>query len=281
MAAGSVDVLLRGIVDYAGMFPPAGLDAAGAEAEYARYRASQEDWLVGTFVVAADHLTRLNPATVPLSVVVSDTSLAALERMWKGAGETSISAVEFRPVPPALIAELAAAVPQHVQAFFEVPAGDDMRRRLDAIAACGAAAKIRTGGLTADAFPGAGAVDAFLRGCTERRVAAKATAGLHHALAGDYPFTYEPQSASGSMFGFLNMSAAAALVHAGRPRSDVIEALRESSADSFLFDEDGMEWRGDRITINELRTMRQTLFRSFGSCSLREPVDDLKRMRLL
>ena len=281
MAAGSVDVLFRGIVDYAGMFPPARLNIAGAEAEYARYRAGQHDWLVGTFVVAADHLTQLDPATVPLSVVIGDTAPAALDRLWNGAAAAAIRAVEFMPAPPSLITELAAAVPKRIQAFFEVPAGDDMSRRLDAIAACGAAAKIRTGGLTPDAFPRAQAVDAFLRGCNDRGVAAKATAGLHHALAGDYPFTYEPQSASGAMFGFLNISAAAALVHAGRPPNDVIEVLREPSADAFLFDEDGMEWRGDRITIKQLRTMRETLFRSFGSCSLREPVDDLKRMRLL
>ena len=281
MAAGSTDVLLRGIVDYAGMFPPAALNVASAETEYARGRASHEHWLVGSFVVAADYLTQLNPATLPLSVVVNDTAPAALDRLWNAADMPSIHAVEFRPAPPPLITELAGRVPDHVQAFFEVPSNEDMSHRLDAIAACNGAAKIRTGGLTPDAFPGAEAVAAFLHGCRERGVAAKATAGLHHALAGDYPFTYEPRSASGAMFGFLNVCAAAALVHAGRPRNDVISVLGESSANAFRFDEDGMEWRGDRITIDQLRTMRQTLFRSFGSCSLREPVDDLKRMRLL
>ena len=281
MAAGSVDALFRQIVDYAGMFPPAKLNVAGAEAEYARCRASHERWLVGTFVVAADHLTQLDSATAPLSVVVSDTAPAALDRVWNGAARASFRAVEFRPVAPALIAELAATVPEPIHAFFESPADDDMYRRLDAIAASRAAAKIRTGGLTPDAFPRAEAVEAFLRGCAERGIAAKATAGLHHALTGEYPFTYEPRSASGTMFGFLNISAAAAMVHAGRPPNHVIEVLRASSAAAFVFDDDGMEWRGDRMTIDQLRTMRETLFHSFGSCSLREPVDDLKRLRLL
>jgi hypothetical protein len=263
------------------MFPPARLDVSGAEAEYARYRASPEDWLVGTFVVASDHLTQLDPETRPLSVVVNETAAAALHRVWSGTSRAAVSAVEFRPVPPAHIAELAAAVPEPIQAFFEVPLDGDMRRRLDAIASCGAAAKIRTGGLTSDAFPDPLAVYRFFRSCAERGVAAKATAGLHHALAGEYPLTYERQSARATMFGFLNICAAAALVYAGRPRNDVLEVLRESSADAFLFDDDGIEWRGDRITINQLRTMRQTLFRSFGSCSLREPVEELNRMRLL
>jgi hypothetical protein len=276
-----VDVLLRGVVDFAGMFPPARLDTGTAEAEYASYRAGPESWLVGTFVVAVDRLTQLDPATGPLSVVVNDTSPESLDQLWRLAGQLAISAVEFRPVPPAVIAALAAAVPQHIQAFFEVPTDREMGQRLDAIAACGAAAKIRTGGLTPDAFPDAAAVDRFFRACSERGVAAKATAGLHHALAGEYALTYEPQSANGAMFGFLNICAAAALVHAGSPRSDVLGVLRESSATAWLFDEHGMEWRGNRITISQLRAMRHTLFRSFGSCSLREPVDELKRMRLL
>ena len=281
MAAGSVEVLLRGIMDYAGMFPPARLDASSAETEFARHRAGAEAWLVGTFVVAAECLTQLDPATGPLSVVVNDTSPPALERLWNAASRMRISGVEFRPVPPALIAGLAGDVPAHVEAFFEVPTDGDMDRRLDAIKACDAAAKIRTGGLTPDAFPAAADVDGFFRACSERGVAAKATAGLHHALTGEYSLTYEPHSASGAMFGFLNIAAAAALVHSGRPRSDVLDVLRASSADAFVFDGDGMEWRGDRITIDQLGAMRQTLFRSFGSCSLREPVDELRRMRLL
>ena len=281
MAAAAVEVLLRGIVDYAGMFPPARLDAPSAEAEFVRYRTGAEGWLVGTFVVAADRLAQLEPATGPLSIVVNDTSRVALDRVWNSAAGTSVQAIEFGPVPPDLIAGLAAEVPEQVQAFFEVPSDDEVGRRLDAIAACGAAAKIRTGGLTADAFPDAAAVERFLRACTARDVAAKATAGLHHALAGEYALTYEAHSATGAMFGFLNISAAAAFVHAGRARNDVLEVLRETSAAGFLFDAEGMEWRGDRITITQLRAMRQRLFRSFGSCSLGEPVHDLKRMRLL
>ena len=281
MAAASVEVLLRGIVDYAGMFPPARLDAGSAEAEYARYRTGVESWLVGSFVVAADRLTQLDPATGPLSVVVNETSPEALERVWHAAGRIAIGAVEFQPVPSAVISGLAARVPEHIQAFFEVPTDDEMGQRLDAIAGCGASAKMRTGGVTSDAFPAAAAVERFLRACSERGVPAKATAGLHHLVAGAYPLTYDAQSPSGPMFGFLNICAAAALVHAGRPGTEVLDVLRESSAGAFLFDENGMGWRGDRITIDQLRAMRQTLFRSFGSCSLREPVDELKGMRLL
>ena len=280
MASGAADALLRGIVDYAGMFPPAGLPAGDAVAEYARYRATPDSWIVGTFVVAADRLAELEPTVGPLSVVVTAQSPADLETLF-AARRTTIAALEFRPGPAGAIGGLAAAVPRDVQAFFEVPLDDGIGQRLDAIASCGASAKLRAGGLTPDAFPRASAIYDFLRSCADRGVAAKATAGLHHALAGRYPLTYEPSSPSGAMFGFLGLAAAAALVHAAHPRDEVLAVLGESSPDAFAFDQDGMDWRGHRISTDDLRATRRALFRSFGSCSLREPIDELKRMQIL
>jgi len=281
VVSGAADALLRGIVDYAGMFPPAGLPAGHAVAEYARYRATPDSWIVGTFVVAAERLAELEPTVGPLSVVMTAQSPADLELFLSAARRTTIAALEFRPGPAGAIAALAAAVPRGVQAFFEVPLDDDIGQRLDAIASCGASAKLRAGGLTPDAFPSAPGIYDFLRSCADRGVAAKATAGLHHALAGRYPLTYEPQSPSGAMFGFLGLAAAAALVHAARPRDEVLAVLGESSSDAFAFDQDGMEWRGHRISTDELQATRRALFRSFGSCSLREPIDELKRMQIL
>jgi hypothetical protein len=192
---------------------------------------------------------------------------------------TRIAGIEFRPVAPHQIGTLAAAVPDAVEAYFEVPPDADLDRRLDAVAACGRSAKIRTGGVTPDAFPSASAVYRFLRACADRGVAAKATAGLHHALTGRYPLTYEAKSPSAPMFGFLNVCAAAALVHTGITEEDVLPVLGESSPGAFRFDETGMAWRGHCISIRDLAGTRQTLFRSFGTCSLNEPIDDLKRIR--
>jgi hypothetical protein len=279
--AAAVDAVLRGMVDYAGMFPPAGLELGDAAAIYARYRQGADAWIVGTFVIAADRLADLDPAIGPLSIVVTAASPPVLEPVLRTASRMTMTALEFRPVPPGAIAQLAAAVPGHVQAFFEVPTDNDVERRLDAIAACGASAKIRTGGVTPEAFPSAPALYGFLQGCADRGVAAKATAGLHHAMTGRYPLTYEAGSASERMYGFLNVCAAAALVHGGSSRDDVLDVLAESSPDALHFDENGMEWRGRRIPPDALRATRQSLFRSFGSCSLREPIEDLKRMQLI
>jgi len=281
MAARAVEAVLRGMVDYAGMFPPASLELEDATAVYAGSRAGADAWMVGTFVIAGERLADLPPATGPLSVVVTATSPAALEPVLRTARRMTLTALEFRPVLPGAIAELAAAVPGHIQTFFEVPPDHDADRRLDAIAACSASAKIRTGGLTPEAFPTPPAIYGLLRGCADRGVAAKATAGLHHAVTGRYPLTYEAGSAIGGMYGFLNVAAAAALVHTGSTRDEVLAVLGESSPEAFQFDEDGMGWRDRRISVNDLRAMRQTLFRSFGSCSLREPIEELTRMQLI
>src|SRR5690348_3919368 len=58
--------LLAGAVDYAGLFPPAGLDMDAAVRHHAAYRASPERWLLGRFVVPAARLDELADAVARL-----------------------------------------------------------------------------------------------------------------------------------------------------------------------------------------------------------------------
>ena len=76
---------------------------------------------------------------------------------------------------------------------------------LDAVAANGLRAKIRTGGVTAAAFPAAESVAQFIATCMARGLPFKATAGLHHPLRCVRPLTYEPGAEQGTMHGFLNL----------------------------------------------------------------------------
>src|SRR5438034_7858967 len=57
----SLRALLTGVIDYAGLFPPAGLPLEQAIRNYARYRQEPESWMLGRFVCPAARLAELVP----------------------------------------------------------------------------------------------------------------------------------------------------------------------------------------------------------------------------
>jgi hypothetical protein len=144
-----------------------------------------------------------------------------------------------------------------------------------------ARAKIRTGGITPEAFPSPAHIAKFLKACADRNVFFKATAGLHHPLRCHRPLTYSTEGPSGWMFGFLNVFLAAVLAHNGF-RAQVVEAiLMEESPAAFSFGEDSITWAGHQMTANEIADARRRFAISFGSCSFEEPVAELKALNLI
>src|SRR5579875_1225219 len=137
-------------------------------------------------------------------------------------------------------------------------------------------AKLRTGGLTPDAFPEADEVARFLVSCAEARVAFKATAGLHHPLRSVQKLTYEPESASAWMHGFINLFVAAVVAYFGAGLEEVRAVLLEESPSAFAWSPAALTWHGKRFSTDQIREVRQRFAISFGSCSFTEPVDDLK-----
>jgi hypothetical protein len=156
-----------------------------------------------------------------------------------------------------------------------------MRDSLAVLASSGRRAKIRTGGETADKFPAAEAVLAFIKLCAAANVPFKATAGLHHPIRSVHRLTYQPDSPSGIMHGFLNVFLAAVFVRAGMATQLALELLREESAQAFHFDSEGITWRHHHIALDEIAAARQSFSISFGSCSFTEPIDDLRSLHLL
>jgi hypothetical protein len=74
----SLRVLLKEVIDYAGLFPPAGLALGPAIANYLAYRAQPDAWMLSRFICPAARLTELGerlaamdprPRTVPVSAV--------------------------------------------------------------------------------------------------------------------------------------------------------------------------------------------------------------------
>ena len=276
--------LLASIVDYAGLFPPAGLDMAAAVRAYDRYRRGEHAWMLGSFVVPSDRIAELaecmpdsmSGSAWPLSVLVPSLGAApaSSDRRFE------VTALEVAPQElGAIVAGRDAAA--RVRVFYEVRLNDEMEARLDAVARAGGAAKVRTGGVTAEAFPPAPRLAAFVHACAERGLAFKATAGLHHPKRGCYPLTYEPGSTVAYMYGFLDLALVAALLRSRR--IDEVEAaeLLTRHSEPMAPEPDGLRWHGHVISSVEIAALRDDLFLSFGSCSFEEPVADLERIGLL
>jgi len=277
--------LLEGIVDYAGLFPPAGLEMKGAVERFARYRVGPDCWMLGRFVTPLprlgeleEQLAVLSPqAPWPLSLILSNEPQSDLERLLqvREHGRFLVEAVEIPPVAPRTIALTAERLPKGVDAFFEVPL-EGYEDPLGAVARAGVAAKLRTGGVTEGAFPEPDALAGFVLACARLGCAFKATAGLHHPLRARQRLTYEPDSPSGLMHGFLNVAVLAALARSGGLAiSTAKQLLEERAAEAFAVDDVQLAWRGHALGVGELRETRRRFFRSFGSCSFEEPVAEL------
>jgi hypothetical protein len=291
--------LTRGLIDYAGLFPPAGLDMRAAVESYAEYRAGPDAAALGRFIVPLERLGEMercvgeavrsevsaDPWT--LSVLVSGDALAARDHInsfnrfhqqQSANPRLSIDAVEIKRARADEILRDCVALPRTITSYFEVPLDAQLDENLRAIKSCGARAKIRTGGTTADAFPSSSEVLRFMRACHEAGLAFKATAGLHHPLRSNYPLTYEPEAASGTMYGFLNVFLGAALLRAEASDQIVLQLLEETNSSTLKWAENAVSWRDQTVTAEQIETTRADFAVSFGSCSFREPVDELKQV---
>jgi hypothetical protein len=228
MLARAKEELLAHLIDYAGLFPPASLSMEEAVRNYESYRRGAFAWMLGRFIVPAARAHEV-PADFPLSVL----------------GDADYEVIETKEI----------VEPKGRTVYVEGVAVAELAGR-------GLRAKIRTGGVTPDAFPSVNAIARFIRECRDHDVAFKATAGLHHPLRCVKPLTYEANAPTGTMHGFLNVFLAA--------------ALPDRAKEILMMDAAAIE-RLD-VSPDEIEIMRKTRAISFGSCSFEEPVADLKEL---
>jgi hypothetical protein len=299
MTSPALTTLLAGLVDYAGLFPPAALEMPDAVREYAGHRRGSHAWMLGRFVLpvarlgdfahAADELLPRDAADAwPLAVLASTDPAETVKLVGEfncrhaapGAGRATADTLELKASTPAEIGLIVPKLPAWLVPYVEIPLQDDPAPFVAELARHGGRAKARTGGLAASAFPRPAEVARFIVECTRAGVPFKATAGLHHPLRGEYRLTYETGSMSGTMFGFLNVFLAAAFARTGATEADVARLLEERDPAAVTFGDDGVRWRGRHVPLDALREARAAAV-SFGSCSFREPVDDLTALGLL
>jgi hypothetical protein len=299
MRMSSIHILLRNSIDYAGLFPPAGLDMDAAVDNYHRYRAGAAAWALGRFILPASRLAQFEAAAGDrlsgtsagqpwLLSVLAGTDLAGelkqvaeFNQRHAKSRAARIDAVEAKATSPEAVQETMHLMPRDLQAYIEIPVDRDPAGLLAAIGQTGGRAKVRTGGVTRDGFPTTSDLLRFLQSCKGARVPFKATAGLHHPLRAEYPLTYEPDSLTGTMFGFLNLFLAAAFLAEGLDESNATRVLEEKSPVAFEFGQRGVSWQSHRVGPAALARARQDVIVSFGSCSFTEPIEELQALNLL
>lgn len=300
MTSTTLRTLLHGLIDYAGLFPPATLDMPTAVQEFAHQRAGQHAWMLGRFILPLSRLAEFEASLASLgasslgdvwqlSVLAGADLDATLEAMTtfnarsRDTRDRSAVAdtIELKLEAMPDLATALAKMPAQLTPYVELPIDDDLAPRLAVISRAGARAKVRTGGVTPGAFPASHALARFIQSCAEAGVPFKATAGLHHPLRGEYHLTYEPGAPHAMMFGFLNVFLAAAFARTGLGMNALALLLEEKDASAFEFTETGARWRGNTVSRTEISAVRHHVALSFGSCSFREPVDDLRSLGLL
>lgn len=283
----SVDVgrsrggLLSGLCDDAAIFPPGNLPLAQAVAAHRHHRASRHADLVGPFVVSGAHLDALEQvlsdeggsggmgAELRLAVTTRPGSVESLlERTasMRGARLAALEVtVEERVEPLEVVSSLRRLIAgtASVEVFVEVPRDERALTLIEALATTPFAAKFRTGGERADLYPDEAELANTLTAAVTAGVPFKATAGLHHAVRNTDATTGFEQH------GFLNVMAATSAALSGAASPHVAEVLsqRDGKALADVLRRDGMATR--------------KLFRSFGTCSIDEPVEELRRLGLL
>ncbi|MBL0169472.1 MAG: hypothetical protein IPP90_01925 [Gemmatimonadaceae bacterium] len=295
-------LLLEGLVDYAGLFPPATLAMPAAVRNYAHYRAAGAGWMLGRFVCPAgalelfsqqaDPLLPRDAGAIPwrLTATASDDTAADLagivafnerHRVCFEECGALVDAYEVRLGDAKQLATLDAMIPRDLVTYFEIPfaAAPELLPR---VADLGRRAKMRTGGIVASAFPASEAIASFLKTCFDHEIVAKATAGLHHPISGPYRLTYDADAPSGRMYGFLNVFLTAALLVQGADVTQAVRLLDELDAASVSIDEVQITWRSDNGAVvldrETLQRVRERLLVSFGSCSFTEPVTEIRAM---
>jgi hypothetical protein len=293
----SIRKLLAEVIDYAGLFPPAKLSMSEAVVNYATYRNSNYSWMLGRFVApvarldeffnyAEDAIARDRDKHWRIAAVagedIQETIRIIKEFNYKNSGLAFVDVLEVKANTVSKIENTVNALPKGVTAYFEIANKEELPELVSALAIRKQKAKIRTGGITHDQFPPARQIIRFVRTCMAANVPFKATAGLHHPIRCFRPLTYEPDSPSGMMHGFLNLLLMTGFARESYRVSLLEELMEEEFEEVFKFDELGVSWRNQhQLNLTNLELLRQRGMHSFGSCSFEEPIADLEALGIL
>lgn len=268
------DVLYRSLFDDAALFPPGNAPMGEALPAHRAHRACARARYVGPFLVSGGRvgelravLAREEPAPEPLDVVVTvpggaDDVPGALDSIDEDPS-LNLVGVEVAAEPgeaAATAAALAKALPDGVVGYVEVARGVEAAVDIASLTETGANAKFRTGGVTAEAHPTEVELAGLLSAAITAAVPFKCTAGLHHAVRHTTDEGFEQH-------GFLNVLLAT---------HTLLSGASTAVSQEVLADRDGHALARRVAALSDLEQAEiRTRFRSFGTCSITDPLDDL------
>ncbi|MDA7885157.1 hypothetical protein N9B48_01775 [bacterium] len=305
--------LMRESVDYAGLFPPASLTLDAVVANYHQYVNSNEHSMLGRLIIPASRLSeyseirqsQVSDVSAPnrpwqISALVPPIEgLDATDRFQKfesaieliqkfntpnnqeNTANDLVDAIEVKTPNLTTVEATIARLPSDIHSFLELPHTEDPSDLINRIASEPSGknlfAKIRTGGTAAHLIPTPEQVARFIWNCASSRVAFKATAGLHHPIRSDYRLTYESDSKTATMFGFLNVFYATMMSWEHAISIDELtEILSATEPTQFRATENEILWGDRMVQADRVKTLRSQSIISFGSCSFLEPTTELQ-----
>ena len=297
----ALHTLLTGLIDYAGLFPPAELGMAAAVQNYAAYRQGPFAWCLGRFIVPVSRLREFEAEAgvlLPTEEGILPWGLSALvgpqiesdvetiidfnqRHAGPASGLAVIDTIEIKAATVADIERIQRAIPASFTTYVELSLSETLPALIAALSQTGLRAKLRTGGITPELFPTPAEIVRFCSLCVQNQVTFKATAGLHHPIRSSHPLTYAPNSPQGVMHGFFNVFLGAAFIQAGLSPAEVEQVVLDESPANFQVTDTGIIWQGHHLSLDALRQLRDQVAVSFGSCSFEEPLQDLQTLNLL
>jgi hypothetical protein len=308
VTSSAMRVLFEGLIDYAGLYPPAALGLSESVANYRSYVHGNDNWMVARFICGTVHAAQFTDelqvgfhagspldvslvtrdpvqdvprilAELPASVRIGAVEVALTS--GKSAGEQIASHREFfnrltdRGRDVSIFYELSLSEAWDEEFLRLADAlGGEVPTHSERTIGC----KLRCGGLEAHLIPSPERLGSALYACADRSIPVKFTAGLHQ------PFRHKPHAGeTGSvgvpMHGYFNLYWAAMAANLKALRADeVVAIVAEMDSCSPAVESDSVEWLGIRLSSEEIRNVRSSKVLSFGSCSFDEPVSAARQL---
>ena len=276
------EIILEGIIDYAGLFPPADLDMQSVVNNWSSYLQAEDGWILARLIIPASRLEEFRDAAnelLPskdedmwqLSVLLPPANSDEFESAVQTTIEFNMSdcgavanVVEFKASSPTDIDSALSVLHDDLFPFIELSIDEDPRGLLACLSGAIAGAKVRTGGVSKELYPTPSNLARFIHACAIAGQPFKATAGMHH------PYRYRNETVGVTEFGFLSVLQATAAASVNEASVEAVEdILCAPTPDFSMFDE------------TQLEKVRAELFNSLGACSFDEPCVDLRSMGLL